>query len=243
MQSERYLRPEMLPRYHGQQALLASCKVGLVGVGGIGGLCALLLGAAGIGELRLADGDTVALHNLHRQLLFTNSDVGLPKAERAAAAVQSHCDPELKVTAFSGMIGPGNFAMWAQGLDLVIDASDDAQSRLVVSELCFKAQMPLFSAAVSGYQMLLALFDYAQPDFGAEHGCYRCLTGGVAINTKVGITGPLAAMASSLAAHQVLEWLLGRTEIAGELLSLNLADYRLTRLTLRPDPACPVCAH
>ena len=235
----RYVRPDMLPRYHGQQAKLSACKVGLIGVGGMGGLCALLLGTAGVGELRLADGDEVALHNLHRQLLFVNSDLGQPKAMCAARTIEDHVDPMVQVKPLVGMIGPDNFASWASGLDLVIDASDNAQSRLTVSRLCLEHGVPLLSAAVSGYQALLALFDYADPDFVTTYGCYRCLTGGVVVDTKVGITGPIASCASSLAAHVVLEWLLGNKDLVGALLSLNLADFRLTKLRLSPDPSCP----
>ena len=241
MELERYLRPNLLPRYQGQQERLLRAKVGLIGVGGMGGLCALLLGTAGAGQLRLADGDEVALHNLHRQLLFTNEDVGSAKALCATSAVRAHVDPEVTVVPYLGLIGPENFASWAQGLDVVIDASDDAQSRLTVSELCLEAHVPLMSAAVSSYQALFALFDYADPDFVARHGCYRCLTGGVAIDTKVGITGPSAACASALCAHQVLEWLLGSRELVGSVLSLDLSRYTLTRLELCADPHCPVC--
>lgn len=236
---ERYVRPDMLPRYHGQQAKLAACKVGLIGVGGMGGLCALLLGTAGVGELRLADGDEVALHNLHRQLLFVNSDLGQPKAMCAARTIEGHVDPMVQVKPLVGMIGPDNFKEWAQSLDLVIDASDNAPSRLTVSQLCLEHGVPLLSAAVSGYQALLALFDYADSDFVTTYGCYRCLTGGVVVDTKVGITGPIASCASSLAAHMVLEWLLGNKELVGALLSFNLADFRLTKLRLSPDPSCP----
>lgn len=236
---ERYVRPDMLPRYQGQQNKLAACKVGLIGVGGMGGLCALLLGTAGVGKLRLADGDEVALHNLHRQLLFVNADVGQPKATCAANELARHVDPIVQVKPLVGMIGSDNFASWAQGLDLVIDASDNALSRLTVSRLCLEQGVPLLSAAVSGYQALIALFDYADPDFVSSYGCYRCLTGGIAVDTKVGITGPIAACASSLAAHVVLEWLLGQKELVGTLLSLNLADFRLTKLRLSPDPSCP----
>lgn len=241
MELERYLRPDMLPRYHDKQAMLASRKVGLIGVGGMGGLCALLLGTAGIGELRLADGDTVALHNLHRQILFTNEDLAKSKAEQAALAVSSRIDPALKVTAFGDMVGPDNFVTWSEGLDVVIDASDNAQSRLIISELCLKAKIPLMSAAVSGYSALFALFDYSSEAFVKEHGCYRCLTGGAKINTKVGITGPIAACASALCAHQVLEWLLGNTELIGSVLRLDLASYRMQRLRLSADPHCLAC--
>ena len=239
LELERYLRPDMLPRYHGQQERLARCQIGLIGVGGMGGLCALLLGTAGVGQLRLADGDEVALHNLHRQLLFANADLGQPKATCAARTIERHVASVVQVKPLVGMIGPDNFAAWSDGLDLVIDASDNAQSRLVVSKLCLEHGLPLLSAAVSGYQALLALFDYANPDFLARYGCYRCLTSGIPIDTKVGITGPIASCASALAAHVVLEWLLGNKDLGGTLLSLNLSDFRLTRLRLSPDPACP----
>lgn len=238
--TERYLRQEMLERYAGQSERLHKLRLGIIGAGGLGGLCALLLSNAGVGFLRIADADTIAVHNLHRQLLFTTQQVGLSKAqcaqqailERSAGAVESF---PYKVTA-------DNFEEFATGVDLILDLTDDARSRLEISRLCLERRLNLFSAAVSGYTALLAMFEYADPLFVQQHGCYQCLTQGANINTKVGITGPQAATAASLAAHVVLEFLAGNRQLAGKLLRLDLNTCSMFKLVLHRDTDCPVCA-
>lgn len=237
---ERYLRQEMLERYAGKTADFSQLKLGVIGVGGIGGLCSLLLANAGVGFLRIADHDTVALHNLHRQLLFTTAQVGKSKALCAAEQIAERAEGTIEP--FARKVDVQSFADFAQGLDLILDVSDDAASRLVISRLCLERQLPLISGAVSGYTALLAIFDYADAAFVEQHGCYQCVTGGAQINTKVGITGPQAASAASLVAHLTLEFLAGNRSCVGKLLRLDLAGFAIQKMGLTRDPQCPVCA-
>lgn len=237
--SERYVRQEMLERYSGKLSSLANMRLGVIGVGGLGGLCSLLLANAGVGSLRLADADTVAIHNLHRQLLFTSQQIGLSKAECAVGTIQERA--AVKVESFPYKVDVNNFDEFAQDLDLILDLSDDSVSRLTISKLCLKRQLNLFSGAVSGYTALFALFEYADPAFVEKYGCYQCLTSGSNINTKVGITGPQAACAASLSAHLVLEFLVGNRSAIGKLIRMDLNSLSMFKLTLQRDEHCPIC--
>lgn len=239
-ETERYLRQEMLERYAGQSERLHKLRLGIIGAGGLGGLCALLLSNAGVGFLRIADADTIAVHNLHRQLLFTTQQVGLSKAQCAQQAILDRSAGA--VESFPYKVTADNFEEFAAGVDLILDLTDDARSRLEISRLCLERRLNLFSAAVSGYTALLAMFEYADPLFVQQHGCYQCLTQGANINTKVGITGPQAATAASLAAHVVLEFLAGNRQLAGKLLRLDLNTCSMFKLVLHRDTDCPVCA-
>lgn len=236
---ERYLRQEMLERYAGQTEKLHKLRLGIIGAGGLGGLCALLLSNAGVGLLRIADADTIAIHNLHRQLLFTTQQVGLSKAQCAQEAILERSAEA--VESFPYKVAADNFAEFASGLDLILDLTDDARSRLEISRLCLERRLNLFSAAVSGYTALFAMFEYADPLFIQQHGCYWCLTQGADINTKVGITGPQAATAASLASHIVLEFLSGNRQLSGKLLRLDLNTCSMFKLGLHRDAECPVC--
>lgn len=239
-QDERYLRQNMLELYADQQEFLASKKVGFIGVGGAGGLSSLLTTLAGVGEIRIADYDDVAIHNLHRQVLFTEADIGFSKVEAARKVLSEHNSNTL-VRAFPQKIDESNFEFFAQGLDLLLDVSDNAQSRLTISKIALDHKLDLISGAVSAYTALIAIFAYHDKDFVAQHGCYRCLTAGAPINTKVGITGPIAATCAALSAHTALEYLLGNKEHVGKLIRVDLRAMSMNKLTLTCDPNCPDC--
>lgn len=242
--SERFVRQEMLEGYEHSVQILAGKKVGLVGVGGLGGLCALLLSNAGVGYLRLADGDEVEWHNLHRQVLFTEDDAKGHKSKIQGAAREiSARNGETQLDLMDERVTERNFSDFAQDLDLILDVSDNAKSREKIAELAKEEHKNLLSGAVSGYTALIALFLFAEPDFVEHFGCYHCLTQGADINTKVGITGPIAASASSLVAHVALEYLLGHQPLYGKLLRYDFKRYALQQLRLTPDPSCPHCHH
>lgn len=239
---QRYVRQEMLAGYEQSVEILSTKKVGLIGVGGLGGLCSLLLSNAGVGCLRLADGDSVAWHNLHRQLLFTEQDsaTGELKVMGACRELERR-NHHTKIEAFKTKITAENFADFADGLDLILDVSDDAKSREVLAQQALEHGKDLLSGAVSAYTALLAVFRFSCPNFVRQYGCYHCLTHGADINTKVGITGPIAASASSLVAHVALEYLLGHEPLTGQLLRYDFRRLNLQHLRLTPDPDCQCC--
>lgn len=233
----RFLRQEMLPLY--KDSNLAQKKVGIIGVGGVGGICSLLLAVAGVGTLKIADSDVVAAHNLHRQLLFSEQDLGKSKVALAKQKLEAH-NSQIKVSSY-GRIDESNFSDFCQDLDVILDVTDDSQSRLKISKLALEHHVDLISGAVSGYTALLAIFAYHDPKFIQQYGCYRCVTAGAQINTKVGITGPLAASASSLVAHLCLEYLLGNHDFVGKLIRYDLKTLTLSKLKLTKDPMCVDC--
>lgn len=237
---DRYQRQQMLELYADKQELLAQKKVGFIGVGGAGGLSSLLLALAGVGEIRIADFDTVAVHNLHRQILFTQSNIGAPKVWAAYERIKER-NSSCHVIAYEQMINESNFASFAQGLDLLVDVSDNALSRLAISNLALKHNLDLISGAVSAYTALIAIFAYHDINFVQQHGCYRCLTSGFPINTKVGITGPIAESAAALTAHCALEYLAGNNAHVGKLIKLDLRALTMSKLTLSRDLQCQDC--
>ena len=232
----------MLDLYKDKQDFLASQKVGFIGVGGAGGLSSLLLTLAGVGEIRIADYDKLEVHNLHRQILFTQSNIGQPKVWAAQERLQER-NSDCKVVAFEEKIDASNFERFTQGLDLLVDVSDNASSRLTISKLALDHSLDLISGAVSAYTALIAIFSYHDPNFVKKHGCYRCLTNGFPINTKVGITGPIAQNAAAMTAHVALEYLLGNKDHVGKLIKMDLKNIAISKLTLCADPQCPDCSN
>jgi adenylyltransferase and sulfurtransferase len=138
----------------------------IVGVGGLGSPCALYLAAAGIGHLGLADNDTVSTSNLHRQIAHADVNVGKHKATSAAAACTA-INPHVHVTCFHSGVTPANAQDLCQGFDVIVDCSDNAPTRYLVSDAAVMEGKPVVSGAAVGTEGQLTVYNY--------HGgpCYR----------------------------------------------------------------------
>ena len=248
------LRPDQLDRYsrhillkevggQGQQTLL-NAHVLVVGAGGLGAPILLYLAAAGVGRLSIVDDDDVALSNLQRQIIHDTAHVGAPKTESATAALK-RLNPDVQVTQHRMRLSAETAAPLIQGCDLVIDGCDNFETRYAVNEACYKAQIPLISAAVGRFEGQLATFK-AYDRAGGALPCYRCFAPEppefVAPCDQEGILGAVTGVLGSLAALEALKELLGIGEgLAGRLLIYDglSADMRVVRLPA--DPACAVC--
>ncbi|MDE0881599.1 MAG: HesA/MoeB/ThiF family protein [Myxococcota bacterium] len=167
-QIERYSRQIVLPIVggRGQQRLLDS-SVLLVGCGGLGCPVALGLAGAGVGRIDLIDDDCVALSNLHRQLAFTEDDIGRTKVSVLAAAMRSRSPAQVLEHAMRAQAD--NLPDLLKDVDLVIDGSDNFSSRFAVADACVDAGVALISGAVTAQAGQI----FAQPAGGQP--CYRCL--------------------------------------------------------------------
>jgi molybdopterin/thiamine biosynthesis adenylyltransferase len=200
---DRFARHIVLPELGGAgQVALAGAHVALVGCGGIGSPALQYLAAAGVGTLTLIDRDVVDASNLQRQTIFSEADVGRPKAEVAAEWV-ARFDGALKVRASVGTVGGDNAARLLEGADLVLDGSDNFATRLTVSDTCVALGIPLTSAAIGRFQGQVANFAGHLP----EESCYRCFVGDAfdaedcdtcaadgVLGAMVGMVGAFAAM-------------------------------------------------
>jgi adenylyltransferase/sulfurtransferase len=167
-QIERYSRQIVLPLVGGRgQQLLLDSRVLLVGCGGLGCPVALGLAGAGVGSIDLVDDDRVDLSNLHRQLAFTEADIGRPKVSALAEALRARCPARLREHNLRAETD--NLPDLLRDVDLVIDGSDNFGSRFAVADACVDAGVALISGAVTAQAGQL----FAQPAGGQP--CYRCL--------------------------------------------------------------------
>jgi molybdopterin/thiamine biosynthesis adenylyltransferase len=123
------------------QEKLARAKVAVVGVGGLGSVSSLYLALAGVGYLRVIDQDTLEIHNLHRQILYTPEDLHYPKAEVATKRLQKQ-NPLVQVEAFSENVNAGNVEQLLRGVDVVVDGLDNMPTRQLVNRACVKLGVP-----------------------------------------------------------------------------------------------------
>jgi len=238
----RYSRQILLPRIgtEGQQKLLDS-HVLLVGAGGLGSPVAMYLASAGVGHITIADDDEVDLSNLQRQILHRHNDIGRAKVDSAKDTLIS-LNPDVRVTPLQTRIDSGQLASLLDGVDLVVDASDNFATRFVINKACVKARKPLVSGAAIRMEGQVSVFI---PD-NADSPCYRCLykEGDEPDQTCAdnGVLAPIVGIIGSVQALEAIKVILGLgTTLCGRLLLFDGLHHEWRSIKLRKDPACPVC--
>jgi adenylyltransferase/sulfurtransferase len=168
-QIQRYSRHFLLSQVgdKGQRRLLRS-KVLLIGAGGLGSPTALYLAAAGVGTLGLMDGDVVDITNLQRQILHTTADVGKPKVESGTRTLKA-LNPDVNVVALPTRITVDNVMEIIKDYDLVIDGSDNFETRYLVNDACYLAGKTNVHGSIFQFEGMATVF---APNDGP---CYRCL--------------------------------------------------------------------
>ena len=145
---ERYLRNLGTLGWEGQIRLLGSC-VAVIGCGGLGGYVVEGLARSGVGRLILVDGDHFAPHNLNRQLLSTMADLGRPKVEVALSRI-AQVNPAVELVAHPVMATADNLPLLLEGAEVVVDALDTPQDRLILEEAARRLELPLVHGAIAG---------------------------------------------------------------------------------------------
>lgn len=235
---ERYARHLVLSEIGGPgQQALKRARVLIVGAGGVGAPAALYLAAAGVGTLGLIDDDVVGLSNLQRQIAFSTPELGRPKVEAAAERLGG-LNPHVTIQTFAERLTPDNAADRIGGFDIVLDGTDDFETRLIVNAACVAAGKPLVSGALGRWSGQVGVF--------AGRPCYQCLVPEIPPDAetcaRVGVVGALAGVVGSMAALETIKLITGAGEaLAGRLMLYDglAATARTVRVTA--DPQCPVC--
>lgn len=225
----RYQRQLLLPEVgESGQARLKACHVAVIGAGGLGATLLPLLVGAGVGQVTLCDGDSVSLSNLPRQLLYTPADIGQPKALLAAAYLQAR-HPHCSITAHAEYLDAENAERLLEGVDLILDATDRAEVRLLLDAYAEAHAVPWLYASVEGWQGQLALF---LPGGKTYRELFPPEPSSPEPPSPVAVLPPSPAIVAALAADEALKYLLGLpTPLAEELLLLDA--LQLTVLHLR----------
>jgi len=238
----RYSRHIMLRGLdiEGQDRLRAA-RVLVVGLGGLGSPVALYLAAGGVGELLLADDDTVDLTNLQRQVLHDTASVGRRKTDSAMTRLAA-LNPEVSLTPVTERLHRETLPARLEGVDCVVDGSDNFATRFAVNAACVGAGVPLVSGAAIRMEGQLAVYRADRPD----QPCYRCVfpedgeTGETCSET--GVLAPLTGVVGSLMATETMKLLSGLGEtLDSRLMTLDATTMQWRTLKLRRDPNCPVC--
>jgi molybdopterin/thiamine biosynthesis adenylyltransferase len=214
----------------------------VVGAGGLGSPVALYLGSAGVGHLTLVDDDSVDLTNLQRQIAHTLQRVGEPKVRSAAQAVAER-NPEVRVEAVQARADAAWLDTHVPRADVVLDCSDNFDTRQRVNAACVRHGKPLVAGAAIRFDGQITVFDPQD----ARSPCYACLFPPAEAFEEtrcatLGVFSPLVGIVGAMQAAEALKLLGGiGTSLAGRLLMLDARTMEWTALQAPRQVACQVC--
>ncbi|MGQ9624511.1 MAG: HesA/MoeB/ThiF family protein [Candidatus Bathycorpusculaceae bacterium] len=222
------------------QKKLARSKAAVVGLGGLGTVSSLYLALAGVGHLRLIDQDTVELHNLHRQVLYSKKDLRYPKVEASAKRLRK-ANPLVEVEPIAENLNAKNVEKLLSGVDCVVDGLDNMQTRYLVNRASAKLKIPYVFGAAIGIEGNLSVF--APP----ETPCLECVFPGVDDSNLLtcDVRGVLGATPGIIGTMQAMETIKVLTRIGsplkGKLLICDFNDMTFATIDVYKRENCPVC--
>lgn len=239
----RYNRHFSLPEVGKEgQLKLKNAKILCVGAGGLGSPVLLYLAAAGIGTIGIIDDDCVALSNLQRQILFTESDINHKKvtaAKQHLLALNQHLNILTHDLRLTSQYAPALI----QDYDLVMDCSDNFATRYIINDACFYARKPFVYASISQFEGQISTFI---PENGP---CYRCLFASPPAPELIpncaegGVLGVLPGILGCLQANEAIKLILGIGQtLVKRLLLVDALHLNFRKLNYQQDAQCILCA-
>lgn len=238
----RYNRQIRLPELgHDGQAKLNAARVLIVGAGGLGCPAALYLAAAGVGTIGIVDYDTVDQTNLHRQVLYTDADVGEGKAETAAARLRA-ANSQIQAVPFAERLTAQNAERIVRDFDMVVDGADNFATRYLVNDICLMLRKVNVHGSVERFSGQVAVFGVA----GGP--CYRCLhpdppaDGLVPSCADAGVLGVLPGIIGTLQATETIKLIIEQGHsLSGRVLHFDALAMRFEEFAASRRPDCTYC--
>jgi adenylyltransferase/sulfurtransferase len=222
------------------QRKLAESKVAVVGLGGLGTASSLYLALSGVGHLRLIDQDIVELNNLHRQVLYSLSDLDYPKVEVSAKRLKK-TNPLIKIEPVAENLNTNNVEKLLYGIDCVVDGLDNMRTRYLVNRACVKIGIPYVFGAAIGIEGNLSVF--APP----ETPCLECVFPNVDDSNVLtcdvrGVLGATPGIIGTMQAMETIKILTGiGSVLKGKLMICDFSDMYFVTIDVFKRNDCPVC--
>lgn len=239
----RYARHMMLREVGGAgQKRLKQAKVLVIGAGGLGSPALLYLAAAGVGTIGVIDDDHVEGSNLQRQIIHTDARIGQPKVHSAAQQMQA-LNPFITVRPYQHRLTPDNAQTLFAGYDLILEGTDNFDTRHLANRTAVTLGKPLISAAITQWEGQISLFDPAR---GGP--CYTCVfpepaaPGLVPTCAEAGVIAPLPGILGTMMALEAIKYLTGAGEVLRGVMLLYDGLYAETRrINTKRRADCPIC--
>ncbi|MGR5117698.1 molybdopterin-synthase adenylyltransferase MoeB [Vibrio astriarenae] len=227
--------------FDGQEALKQS-SILVLGAGGLGCASTQYLATAGVGKLTLIDDDVVELSNLQRQVLHHDDDIGQAKVDSAAQSLRQ-LNPHITVDTINGRLNDGELNALVASHDLVLDASDNVETRNQLNRLCFQHKTPLVSGAAIRMEGQVSVFTYQDE----SQPCYQCLSalfGDTALScVEAGVMAPVVGIIGAVQAMEAIKVLANYGQPKqGKILMLDALSLSWREMNLLKMPNCPTCS-
>jgi adenylyltransferase/sulfurtransferase len=241
-QARRYSRQIVIPQIQASgQERIGNAKVLCIGAGGLGSPALMYLAAAGVGTIGIVDFDTVDETNLHRQVLYGQSDIGKKKVDVAKSKIEES-NPLVSVTTYPVRINPSNVLEIMAGYDIVIDATDNFATRYLINDAAVLLNKPYVWGSVNRFDGQAAVF------WSSLGPCYRCLhpeppaPGTVQNCADAGVLGVLCASIASIQVNEVIKAITGIGELQiGKLMIYEALESEHSKIDIHKNPLCVMC--
>jgi len=239
----RYSRQTLLPEIGevGQQKL-NNAKVLIIGAGGLGSPAALYLTGAGVGTLLIADGDSVDVTNLHRQILYRQDNCGDSKSDSAEQELNK-LNSDVIIESIDDRLDAEGLDYYISEVDVVLDCTDNLNTRLMINRACYAHSVPLVLGAAVGWDGQLTVYNFASN----SQCCYQCLFGSdipqqQASCSQLGIMGPVVGIVGVAQALEAIKLINGMSSSThGGLHLFDGRTFSWQKMKLAKHPHCPVC--
>ncbi|SDO27855.1 Molybdopterin or thiamine biosynthesis adenylyltransferase [Lutimaribacter pacificus] len=241
----RYARHIVLREIGGTgQRKLKEARMLVIGAGGLGSPALMYLAASGVGTIGVIDDDVVEGSNLQRQVIHTDDRIGMPKVFSAEVAIRA-LNPFVTLRPYHRRLTPDIAAGLFSDYDVILDGTDNFDTRYLANEVAHAQGKPLVSGALSQWEGQVSVFDTAR---GTP--CYRCIfpdppAPGLAPScAEAGVFSPLPGIIGTIMAGEAVKLITGAGEPLRGAMTIHDALYADTRrITLKKRPDCPVCGH
>jgi molybdopterin/thiamine biosynthesis adenylyltransferase len=241
---DRYSRQVILPNIgvEGQKTLLKS-KIAIIGCGALGTVAANNLVRAGVGKISIIDRDFVELNNLQRQILFDEDDIGIPKAVAAAEKLK-RVNSDVEIEAVVKDLNHINAEKIMSGVDLVLDGTDNMQTRFLINDVCVKNKVPwIYTGAVGTHGMMMTIVPGRTP-------CFRCFLpdvpepGSLPTCDTVGVLNTIPAIIASIESTEAIKILLKKnmaTNMESDLIFYDVWSNTNEKIAVMRKKRCRCC--
>lgn len=241
-QARRYSRQIVIPQIQESgQERIRNAKVLCIGAGGLGSPALMYLAAAGVGTIGIVDFDTVDETNLHRQVLYGQSDIGKKKVDVAKSKIEES-NPLVSVTTYPVRVNPSNVLEIMAGYDIVIDATDNFATRYLINDAAVLLNKPYVWGSVNRFDGQAAVF------WSSLGPCYRCLhpeppaPGTVQNCANAGVLGVLCASIASIQVNEVVKAITGIGQLQiGKLMIYEALEAEHSKIDIHKNPLCVIC--
>ena len=245
---ERYARHIVMREIGGAgQQKLKNARVLVIGAGGLGAPVLQYLAAAGVGTLGIVDDDTVSLSNLQRQVIHDTDQLSEPKVASAAEAI-ARLNPNVNVEPHPTRLAGHNALALVSQYDLVVDGSDNFDTRYLASDACFFAKKPLVTAAVGQFDgSITTLRPFESNEDGTLNPSYRCLfpkkprDGLLPTCAEAGVLGALTGIIGAMQAMEVIKEITGVGEgLVGRMIMFDARSFRMETIRYKRSVKNPL---